>query len=167
MPEYFPINEEKICFDYTFHGLYFRRNFQKHFAFHNYKTLVENGSIPDLVTSFANGSLCKDYIRNYAALVTMNSPSSKIIITKRDKSTFFYDKIGTIGGTFGLFVGMSFISFAELAILLVDLVYQTWKFCRNPLRNKREAKANDLERKEDKLEDDIFVSIAVFLINCW
>ena len=62
---------------------------------------------------------------------------------------------------------MSFISFSELAILLVDLVYQTWKFCRNPLRNKREAKANDLERKEDKLEDDIFVSIAVFLINCW
>lgn len=165
MPEYFPINEEEVCSDYAFHGLYFRRNFQRHFAFHNYKTLVESSSIPDLVTSFANGSLCKDYIRNYAALVTINSPSSKIIITKRDKSTFFYDKIGTIGGTFGLFVGMSFISFAELAILLVDLVYHVWKFSRNPLRNRREAKANDLEKLEDKLEDGIFVSIDVLLIT--
>ena len=166
LPEYFPINEEEVCYDYSFHGLYFKRNFQKHFAFHNYKTLVESGSIPDLVTSFANGSLCKDYIRNYAALVTINSPSSKIIITKRDKSTFFYDRIGTIGGTFGLFVGMSFISFAELAILLVDLVYQIWKFCRNPLRNRREGKENDLERIENKLDDGISVSIAVLLINC-
>jgi hypothetical protein len=62
---------------------------------------------------------------------------------------------------------MSFISFAELAILLVDLVYQIWKFCRNPLRNRREAKANNLERIEDKLENGIFVSIVVSLINCW
>ena len=62
---------------------------------------------------------------------------------------------------------MSFISFAELAILLVDLVYQIWKFCRNPLKSRREAKENDLERIEDKLENGILVSIAVLLINCW
>ena len=166
LPEYFPINEEKVCFDYAFHGLYFRRNFHKHFAFHNYKTLVENSSIPDLVTSLENGSLCKDYIRNYAALVTINSPSSKIIITKRDKSTFFYDRIGTIAGTFGLFVGMSFISFAELAILLIDIIYQIWKFSRNPLKSRKEAKANDLRRREDELEDGISVSIDVSLLNC-
>ena len=167
LPEYFPINEEEVCFDDTFHGHYFKRNFQKHFAFHNYKALVENGSIPDLVTSFANGSLCKDYIRNYAALVTINSPSSKIIITKRDKSTFFYDRIGTFPGTFGLFVGMSFISFAELAILLIDLIYHIWKFSRNPLKCRREAKANDLRRREDELEDGISVSNVVSLINCF
>ena len=158
LPEYFPINEEEVCYDYSFHGLYFKRNFQKHFAFHNYKTLVEGGAIPDLVTSYANGSLCKEYIRNYAALVTINSPSSKIILTKRDKAMGFYDKIGTIGGTFGLFVGMSFISFGEVAILLFDIFCQIWKFCKNPLRKREKAKAYDPERI-DKLEDGISVSV--------
>ena len=164
LPEYFPINEDKACLDYSFHGLYFRRNFQRHFAFHNYKTLVESGSVPDLVTSFSNGSLCKDYIRNYAALITINSPSSKIILTKRDKAVFFYDKIGTIGGTGGLFVGMSFISFGEVGILLFDIFYQIWKLCKDPFKNRREAKKNEPERI-DQLQDAIFVSFIVSLIN--
>ena len=79
---------------------------------------------------------------------------------------FFYDKIGTIGGTFGLFVGMSFISFGEVGILLFDIFYQIWKICRDPFKNRREAKKNEPERI-DKLQDAIFVSFIVsFVIVC-
>ena len=77
------INIDRTCSEDSFLGLNFKHNFQKYFAFHNYKTLVEEGSIPDLVSSYLNGSLCFDYVRKYVAFVDVNSPSSQIILTKR------------------------------------------------------------------------------------
>ena len=154
----------KLGFEKSFLGLHFKRYFRKHFAFQTYKTLVEEGSIPDLATSYDNGSLCKDYITSYVAFVSVDSPTKKVILTKRDKSVFFYDKLGIVGGTFGLFVGMSLISFAEVAILLIEIFYQFYRYGKNPMEFVDEVsswfnnKDKCYNKKMNKLDNDIKVS---------
>jgi hypothetical protein len=94
---------------------------RKHFAFYNYKTLVEGGSIPELDKSYKNGSLCRDYVKNYGAFVSVEGGNTRLIVTHRDRRIFFYDQLGTFGGTLGLFVGMSVVSFFEVAFLIFSL----------------------------------------------
>ena len=136
----FPIDYKETCHHRSFQDEQFKHNFQQHFVFHNYKTLIHGGHIPDLAKSYDNGSLCEEYVKNYVGFVNVYSPAAFVILTKRDQAVFFYDKIGTIGGTFGLFIGMSLLSFAELAMLLVSLGYQTWQICRNPARFEENGK---------------------------
>ena len=130
----FPIDYKEVCRKGSFQDKQFGHNFQQHFAFHNYKTLVQGGVIPDIAKSYENGSLCEEYVKNYVGFVNVYSPTAFVILTNRDKAVFVYDQIGTIGGTFGLFIGMSLLSFAEVAMLLVSIGYQTWQLCKNPER---------------------------------
>ena len=122
---YSPLNLDQTCRQPSFHHQHFKHSFHKHFAFHNYKTLVEGGSIPDLLSSYANGSLCRNYVQNYVSFVRVESPQSRIILTKRDKSFYFHHVFGTIGGTFGLLTGVSMISFGEIVFLLIGIRYHS------------------------------------------
>ena len=147
-----------------------KHNFQQYFAFHNYKTLVQGEVIPDLAKSYKNGSLCEEYVKSYLGFVNVYGPTSHVILTKRDKAFFFYDQLGTVRGTFGLFIGMSLLSFAELAMLLVSLGYQTWQICRNPgrfeengklsLNSFRVGSPND-DSQIRKMEGEINVSVVI------
>ena len=141
-----PIDLDSMCNEGGFHHQYFQKNYRKHFAFHNYKTLVNGGSIPDLRTSLNNGSLCKEYMRNFVAFVSVEGPSTKIIATNRDRRIFFYDQLGTFGGTMGLFVGMSVISFFEVGFLLIYLIMAPVKSIFNF------ASGIDSEREEEERE---------------
>jgi hypothetical protein len=54
------------------------------------------------------------------AVISVNfAPGYATILTKDVKATFS-DKLGTVGGTFGIFVGVSFLSLYEI---FVDLFY--------------------------------------------
>ena len=127
-----PMDFKKMCHESSFQHKQLKHNIQQHFAFHNYKTLVQNESIPDLETSYKNGSLCQDYLQRYVGFVNVYSPASYVILTNRDQAVVFYDKLGTVGGTFGLFIGMSLLSFGEVAIFLITIVYEIWLIFRYP-----------------------------------
>ena len=126
LPQYFPIDFKKECSGKSFYNQHFRQAFRKHFSFLNYKALVEGRIegrvIDDIVTSFSNGSMCQDYIRDFVALVSIEGPTSAVILTNRDNRIFIYDQIAAVGGNFGLFTGTSMLSFAEVFILLFTLV---------------------------------------------
>ena len=166
----FPIDYKEICRRESFQDKQFKYNFQQHFAFHNYKTLVEGGLIPDLAKSYKNGSLCEDFVKKYVGFVNVYSPAALVILTKRDKAFFFYDKIGTIGGTFGLFIGMSLLSFAEVAMLLVSIGYQVWLICRNPERFEENGKLSlndfifDEKARIKKMQGGIHVSVSHMIV---
>ena len=117
----FELELDSTCNGRGFHNYHFKQTLQKHFAFHNYKTLVEGGSIPELSQSYNNGSLCREYVKNYGAFVSVEGGHTRIIATNRDRRIFFYDQLGTFGGTLGLFFGMSVISFFEVAFLILSL----------------------------------------------
>ena len=72
-----------------------------------YKSLVEVGVLPDRGEAYKNGSLCRNFINNYISFVTVESPTSSTIKSKREKRVSFNDQLGTIGGTLGLFTGMT------------------------------------------------------------
>ena len=135
LPSSIPLDLEKLCYNKGFLVQHFEKNFNKHFAFKRYQILVEGGSISDLVTSFTNGSLCMDYARNYVAFIRVESPISKILYTKKDRRIYFYDKLGTFGGTFGLFMGVSVISMFEVCFLMFHTVMAIIKFFMTDLKN--------------------------------
>jgi hypothetical protein len=117
----FELELDSTCNGKGFHNYHFKQTLPKHFAFYNYKTMVEGGSIPELDKSYKNGSLCRDYVKNYGAFVSVEGGNTRIIVTNRDRRIFFYDQLGTFGGTLGLFVGMSVVSFFEVAFLIFYL----------------------------------------------
>ena len=87
------------------------------------------------MTSFTNGSLCKDYARNYVSFVRVDSPISKILFTKKDRRIYFYDQLGTFGGTFGLFMGVSVISIFEVCFFIFHILMAIMKFFTTDIRN--------------------------------
>ena len=119
---FFPLNLEEICQEGHIIYKHFEQTFQQHFAFESYKVLVERGSIPDLATSYANGSLCKDFVRNYVSFVSVESPSTSVMKSRREKRVSFNDQLGIIGGTFGLFTGLSLLGVIEVLLSLYSLI---------------------------------------------
>ena len=135
LPSSVPLDLEKLCYNKGFIVQHFEKNFNKHFAFKQYQILVDGGSISDLVTSFTNGSLCMDYTTNYISFIRAESPISKILYTKKDRRIYFYDQLGTFGGTFGLFMGVSVISMFEVSFLIFHIGMAILKFFVTDLRN--------------------------------
>ena len=80
-----PLNTEDLCKDGTYFDAFFKKNFQKLFAFEHYRIMIEDHDIPDLATSLSNGTLCMSYIRNYISLVTVESPTKSVTKVSSDK----------------------------------------------------------------------------------
>ena len=129
-----PLEVQEICKDGTFFDIFFKKNFQRLFAFENYQMLVQKQSTLDIAKSLRNGSLCSTYVNNYVSFVSIESPTKSVTKSHRDQRKFFIDKLGTIGGTLGVSAGMSVLSMAEVVvfvyILLMGIVLDTkqlWK----------------------------------------
>ena len=134
---YQPLDLKDVCRKGSFLDKSLEYTFSQHFAFQNYITLVEEGSLPDLITSFSNGSLCMDFVSNFISFVTIESPTSSVIRSKRESYTVsFNDQMGTIGGTLGLFTGMSVLSFVEIIFLLLILFTGTVQEFRERYKKK-------------------------------
>jgi hypothetical protein len=90
--------------------------------------LIEgDGQIPDLQTNLANGSLCRNFISKFVALVSVESPTDSITKSAREIRVTLIDQIGTVGGTLGLFTGMSILSMVEIAFFFVKFIRSFFK----------------------------------------
>ena len=85
-------------------------------------------------------------MKNYVAYVNVYSPSTGIIMTKRDKAVSFFDQLGTVGGTFGLFVGTSLLSFAEVVIFIVSAIFYATQIRKNPFDHGKTFDQEKLDR---------------------
>ena len=155
-----PLDLDSTCKAGGFHQNNFEKSIKKHFAFHNYKTLVEGGSIPDLAKSLGNGSLCKNYIGNYVSFVSVESGTTRILSTNKDRRIFFHDQLRTFGGTLGLFASFSVISIFELCFLLYNLATA---FIRKSKTDPADVQEDNDKVKLKKLEYGFQVS---FCISC-
>ena len=145
----------EVCELGTFMSQHIEHSFSKHFAFEAYQTVVEGGSLPDLQNSLNNGSLCQNYVKNFVSLVSVSSPTASVMKSVRDKRFTFNDQLGTIGGTLGLFTGMSILSMIEVFIfvfvlaksVMMELLY----ICANPFSIKKYfASKKDQKNEEEK-----------------
>ena len=117
-----PVDLKDTCKLGKFMNQHLEYSFSKHFAFEAYQTVVTGGSLPDLQNSFTNGSLCQNYVKNFISFVSVKSPTNRVMKTLRDKRFTFNDQLGAIGGTLGLFTGMSVLSMVEVFIFAFVLV---------------------------------------------
>ena len=69
IPETFPLDSKSTCQLGSFHLQHFEHAFGNHFSFQSYKALIEGKSIDDLAKSFANGTLCQQYVESYVGYV--------------------------------------------------------------------------------------------------
>ena len=112
--------------------------------------MVKDGVVPpDMSYGISNGTFCREYFENYVAFVTVDGPSSAVILTERDKSLYFYDILSTLGGHFGLFCGMSLLGIAEIVILMITLLYQICQKIFCPIRTIQET---DEPNHNEKIE---------------
>ena len=159
LPAVYPINYLEACHPTSFLYKHFQHNLRKHFAFLNYKILVKDGIIPpDMSYGLSNGTLCREYFENYVAFVTVDGPTSAVILTERDKSFFFYDVLSTLGGHFGLFAGMSLLGIAEVGILLITIVYRICEKSWTPFQTIREIDEPNYDEKIQRMACSIEVS---------
>ena len=120
---YLPINTNDACKRGSVFDKHFVRSLRQHFAFENYRTLITgDGQIPDLSTSMANGSLCSNFIKKFVSIIKVESPTSTITKSAREVRVTFIDQIGTVGGTLGLFTGMSILSMVEVVFFLLKFI---------------------------------------------
>ena len=160
LPNILPIDTETACARDTRkvedRDQQFEHSFLQHYSFMGYKMLIEGGPIPDLTTSFYNGSLCRDYVAKHIGFISIESPTTSIILSKREKKNSFYDQLGTIGGTLGLFTGMSLLSMVEVLFLMGKLFQKARQRCDNPYGELEEEEEQEEEEKETpKLEEPV------------
>ena len=57
---------------------------------------------------------CHYFFKNYVTFLSIETPTSSITKSERDIRVSFGDQLAMIGGTLGLFSGMSFLSMVEI-----------------------------------------------------
>ena len=133
---YVPINADERCKEGSFFKKQLTHSSWQHFAFENYKTLITgDGQIPDLQASMANGSLCLQFIHRFVGMVSVESPTSTVTKSAREPRVTFIDQLGTIGGTLGLFTGMSVLSMVEVVFFLVTFFRSCFKIEAKDLKD--------------------------------
>ena len=131
---YVPINLDEACKRNSYFEKHFVHSSRQYFTFEIYRSLIEgDGQVPDLQTNLANGSLCRNFISNFVALVSVESPTDSITKSAREIRVTLIDQIGTVGGTLGLFTGMSILSMVEIGFFLVKFVMSFFKIKQSDL----------------------------------
>ena len=121
-----PMNIDEFCNKKVLAEL--RRNEQNHwFKFGLLDFLTGKAAdIPWYLTFDQNEeelkAACEKFVRNYVAYVTVEALNSEVIESRKEMRVTFTDQLGMVGGTLGLFTGMSILSFFEVGWLLVGLI---------------------------------------------
>ena len=144
-----PLELNEVCQEGTKMHLHFEKHFANHFAFESYKSLVEDRSIPDIASSYTNGSLCQSYVQNYISFISVESPTTSITKSNREKKLSFNDQLGTIGGTLGLFTGMSLLSMVEVFFFISILIKGLYQECLQRLGLSEPEKVDDNPQQKE------------------
>ena len=152
---YVPINADELCKEGSFFKKQLTHSSWQHFAFENYKTLITgDGRIPDLQASMANGSLCLQFIHKFVGMVSVESPTSTVTKSAREPRVTFIDQLGTVGGTLGLFTGMSVLSMIEVVFFIVTFFRSCCKVETKDLKDAVRVTIRSLGNKRGSLSDN-------------
>jgi hypothetical protein len=164
---YVPINAVDLCREGSFFQKHLIGSFRQHFAFQNYEKIVTgDGEIPDLKASMANGSLCYQFVEKYVALVSVESPTSTVAKSAREPRVTFMDQLGTIGGTLGLFTGMSLLSMIEIVFFLYAFFESCLKFETSNLKAAVQVIILGIGKKKGRRSDDEIGNKDEFVSDC-
>ena len=82
-------------------------------------------------------NFCKEYINKYVSYVSIEALESEVLKSRKERRVSFGDQLAAIGGTLGLFLGMSIISAIEIICFLFKMSGKGSKACFNVLFRKK------------------------------
>ena len=105
--------------------------------------------------NYEGGSLeyCKDYVKKYVAIVTVETPVDTVIKSKRIARTTFNDQLAVVGGTLGLFSGISILSMVEVLCFCLTLTKRMCLIGKDKIC-KRKVTSQDAENDKNEKEED-------------
>ena len=82
----------------------------------------------NVMAAFFRGSPTEWQKSPFMSYVQINFDDPYATIIEQDAKVTFADRVGSIGGTFGVFLGLSFVSLLDEFIDLVQWLRKTMKF---------------------------------------
>ena len=108
-PSYVRINLGETCYQPLFQEI-FQHLYKQNENYNQFEYMTKARS--DLVLTAED--LCKEYVQKYISIVSVEAPTSVVLKSTREQRNTFSDKLAVIGGTLGLFSGMSILSMVEI-----------------------------------------------------
>ena len=105
-------------------------------------SIVVNFSSNSDIEEIAKG-FCRNYVPKYISIVTVETPTNTVIKSTRAQRITFSEQLAFVGGTMGLFTGMSILSFVEIICFFFKINEKLWASGTKKLCNKRNAKIVD------------------------
>ena len=152
IPSYVPIDLKQTCrqpvFKAIFHKLYVNHKSEldfEHMTMGKWKNW-ENKQQLEM-------DFCKDYIFKYISIVTVETPVDSVVRAKRVVRITFNDQLAVIGGTLGLFTGISILSMVEFVCFCLTITKRICQKGRNCCFKKNTV-SNEEKNDEDKINED-------------
>ena len=103
---------------------------------------------------------CQEYVKNYITIVTIETPTETVTKSTRVKRVSFTDELAVIGGTLGLFSGMSLLSMVEIICLCLTMAKRISRVGKTKL-GKKTSNEDDEVQNPDKEETQTYVKAFV------
>ena len=156
---YDPINFKETCQQPLFVDL-----FQRLYKPYEPIDWYENITLGKPLVKFSIEKYCEDYLQKYISIVTVETPTSSIIKSKRVTAVSFIEQLAIVGGIFGLFSGVSILSIVEIVCLCLTVAKISCS-CRQKNTETKVDVENNL--KQDVKDEEIptyvkdFVSVTI------
>lgn len=155
IPSYVPIDPEQTCAEPIFKA-FFGKMFENNPYEMNFERMTM-GKWKDWDDQFIDEramDLCQDYVSKYISIVTVETPVNSVVKAKRVARITFNDKLAAIGGTLGLFSGISILSMVEVVCFCLTI---TKRFCQMESCELSKKTVVTQQEKNDKKIDDNYV----------
>ena len=130
-PTFVRIDFEEICQTKLFNQI-FKKLLKRYDYYHHYDMIVHsrlklvdrNTTVRGLNKMMDDTEFCHDYVRKYVSLVEVEASVNSVTKSLRKERVTFTDQLSMVGGTLGLFTGISILSLCEFAIFLLTTIGQ-------------------------------------------
>ena len=135
IPSYVPIDLKQTCkqpiFKAFFEKLYSHLEPEMYF---DHMTMGKWANLDDYFKRIPE--LCQDYVSKYISILTVETPVNSVVKAKRVARISFNDQLAVIGGTLGLFTGISILSMVEFVCFCLTMAKRICHTGKNSLQEK-------------------------------
>ena len=122
IPSYVPIDPEQTCaepiFKAFFEKIYWSYQHEMNFE---RMTMEKWKNWDDQFNDEKAMYFCQEYVLKYISIVTVETPVNSVVKAKRVARITFNDKLAAVGGTLGLFSGISILSMVEVVCFCLTI----------------------------------------------
>ena len=151
IPSYVPIDSKKTCKQPIFKTIF--EKLYSHLRYEMFFDHVTMGKWPNFGDSSKTiPELCQDYVSKYISIITVETPVNSVVKAKRVARISFNDQLAVIGGTLGLFTGISVLSMVEFVCFCLTMTKRICHIGKTRLCKKKMVtiEAIDEEKKDGK-----------------